>query len=109
MDFYSRASREARLKRPSRPIVITNISTHAPLARRDKKLKGKSSYIYDFYSRASREARLGHLSHISSESEISTHAPLARRDVRLLMMAFLVIISTHAPLARRDMVIALLF
>ena len=56
-DFYSRASREARLEIMKKRSVEGYISTHAPLARRD----------------------LNHYFH-GSNDDISTHAPLARRD-----------------------------
>ena len=55
------------------------ISTHTPLARRDK---DDNDCI--------------------KEHEISTHTPLARRDIIFFNFGQRTIISTHTPLARRD-------
>ena len=60
--------------------MLTEISTHAPLAR------------CDGFTAASQQPDF-----------ISTHAPLARCDVHLVQRpGLLVVISTHAPLARCD-------
>ena len=121
--FYSRASREARLIPTILSFSQNNISTHAPLARRDLNVMWEvehEDYFYsrasrearpkasnaaamqtDFYSRASREARRDKRL-FSHTSAISTHAPLARRDSLDQHIEFGYIISTHAPLARRD-------
>ena len=55
------------------------ISTHTPLARRDKLMP------------------LG-----VPEEIISTHTPLARRDLAVFLLYTGCRISTHTPLARRD-------
>ena len=81
-DFYSRASREARRGIFGRMVNPWLISTHAPLARRDKTLADVQNSITDFYSRASREARRGIFGRMVNPWLISTHAPLARRDSR---------------------------
>ena len=56
-DFYSRASREARLADAILDGRKKFISTHAPLARRDALKIEKIHDRLNFYSRASREAR----------------------------------------------------
>ena len=99
--FYSRASREARPEIENIEI-IGYISTHAPLARRDRKRKSPRNFYLHFYSRASREARHDNSSIIGDHDVISTHAPLARRDWNLADDYADLPISTHAPLARRD-------
>ena len=60
--------------------MLQNISTHAPLARRDRSASVWKNYYADFYSRASREARLNARLNELKATDISTHAPLARRD-----------------------------
>ena len=65
-DFYSRASREARRKGPTKRPKKQEISTHAPLARRDQTFHLFSVILRHFYSRASREARL-----VTVEVEVS--------------------------------------
>ena len=55
--FYSRASREARLIPTILSFSQNNISTHAPLARRDLNVMWEVEHEDYFYSRASREAR----------------------------------------------------
>ena len=62
-DFYSRASREARLAESSLSFCQR----------------------YNFYSRASREARREGVLHLLLNFTISTHAPLARRDLITLI------------------------
>ena len=61
------------------PPLYFFISTHAPLAGRDK--QGKKH---------------------TCDTGISTHAPLAGRDRGVFLLLHAVIISTHAPLAGRD-------
>ena len=56
-NFYSRASCEARLKEYQDYINSYNISTHAPLARRDCVIFRTHRAVLYFYSRASCEAR----------------------------------------------------
>ena len=58
LNFYSRASCEARLCSPWVPIDNAPISTHAPLARRDRTFFSFMFSTIHFYSRASCEARL---------------------------------------------------
>ena len=57
--FYSHASCEARLSWDSNIFLRVCISTHTPLARRDKHRTVKVRLCPDFYSHASCEARLG--------------------------------------------------
>ena len=100
-NFYSRASREARLAGRCPRIYIqrflltrlsrgatkleieinknASISTHAPLARRDFPFSQKTLRVGNFYSRASREARQqlrlqGHLSILHFYSRASREA-----------------------------------
>ena len=56
------------------------ISTHAPLAGRDRNHKWDDA----------------------TGQEISTHAPLAGRDKGIWNSIVIIAISTHAPLAGRD-------
>ena len=78
VDFYSRASCEARRNAGS----ICRSSWH-------------------FYSRASCEAR--QLQPLEVKGNIiSTHAPRVRRDLKFLNLHIRGIISTHAPRVRRD-------
>ena len=58
LDFYSRASCEARHLQISFDKFIYKISTHAPHARRDPSFKMRKWICLYFYSRASCEARL---------------------------------------------------
>ena len=105
INFYSRASCEARLlqeysarrhslfllTRLSRGAtsqsagdrLTEEISTHAPLARRDYSSSTAANPAGNFYSRASREARLQLFLRLAASCLISTHAPLARRDVSI--------------------------
>ncbi len=79
INFYSHAPRGAR------PVYVSNyneqtfISTHTPLAGRD---------------------RLGTVS--VRDIWISTHTPLAGRDINRFFSLNLLMISTHTPLAGRD-------
>ena len=61
-------------------LLVIIISTHAPLARRDRAYALIWNEWFNFYSRASREARL-RLAFQIQRIYISTHAPLARRDI----------------------------
>ena len=103
---------------------ISNISTHAPLARCDRQATYNPIPKCDFNSRTSCEVRptvhrnysnttefqLTHLlrgatlirSTSTSSVVISTHAPLARCDAVPIGGADILRISTHAPLARCD-------
>ena len=106
--------------------IPTDISTHAPLTRRDEALQHDQQtqheflltrllrgatpcprqsrlFVDDFYSRASYEARLITVTKKSRTLHISTHAPLTRRDRISVQFAVFFRISTHAPLTRRDM------
>ena len=78
--LLTRLSRGATSPFPKKRLEL-EISTHAPLARRDNSSACKGTFQFS----------------------ISTHAPLARRDAvpfnGQLRQFF---ISTHAPLARRD-------
>ncbi len=64
---------------PAVSILFNVISTHTPLARRDRR----------------------DVDDVRNE-KISTHTPLARRDIVRFNRALLYPISTHTPLARRD-------
>ena len=123
-DFYSHAPRGARLNasphhifygtflltRPSRgatqkPLVLpplAGISTHTPLAGRDK---GGMSYVRRIkrflLTRPSRGATGASMT-TSNTGMISTHTPLAGRDVHADKSAQGESISTHTPLAGRD-------
>ena len=57
MDFYSRASCEARLDVDGFYNFVDSISTHAPRVRRDYPPQFFHLNCIDFYSRASCEAR----------------------------------------------------
>ena len=100
------------------------ISTHVPLARRDRSCRRKCNEHRRFLltrllrgatiafkicfqrckfllTRLLRGATVG--THLYPGLDgISTHAPLARRDARIPVFPGIVAISTHAPLARRD-------
>ena len=122
--FYSRASREARLIPTILSFSQNNISTHAPLARRDLNVMWEVEHEDYFYSRASREARPKASNAAAMQTDFYSRS-LARRDeirgYSLTLLRFLLTrlsrgatwsrvkltsnriqISTHAPLARRD-------
>ena len=80
--FNPRAPCGARPAEVGEPLGDFAISTHAPLAGRD---------------RLFRQPPAAH--------RISTHAPLAGRDVLRLLALRAEVISTHAPLAGRDLVV----
>ena len=105
-------------------VIEISISTHAPLAKRDKDRDKQLSDSTNFYSRASCEARPGNAlengvgfhfySRASREARLLAEEhriypahfysrPLceARRGTEILY-ALAIWISTHAPLARRD-------
>ena len=103
-DFYSHAPRGARLgvtppalsatefllTRPSRDatqrvlevVVCFHISTHTPLAGRDKASAVECCRTMNFYSHAPRGARPMPDDVILLTDPISTHTPLAGRDSR---------------------------
>ena len=62
------------------PLFFRRISTHTPLARRDKSKQRSQKYCSNFYSHASCEARQISDAVYAGKSVISTHTPLARRD-----------------------------
>ncbi len=101
------------------------ISTHAPLARRDKFIKSvtkppKNFYsrascearpgfipvcnsLLDFYSRASCEARPGFIPVCNSLLDFYSRASCEARPPLFTRSYPAAAISTHAPLARRDL------
>ena len=103
----------------------SSISTHAPLAGRDRK-SHSISYVPPVFqpTRPLRGATVKSGIHVSiahafqptrplrgatacaqrsqSQMSISTHAPLAGRDFFFWVSLKAALISTHAPLARRD-------
>ena len=128
--FYSRTSHEVRPRKIDVCDRDASISTHAPLARRDKitdfknpltagflltRLSRGATFVTysiffrycDFYSRASREARRkrhhGNRKYRHFYSRASREARLAARPVVQQLLR----ISTHAPLARRDYTVSL--
>ena len=87
-NFYSRTPCEVRRHQLTPHQHSTSISTHAPLARCDRRI---ALYALDYHT-------------------ISTHAPLARCDNRPALFRYSdLIISTHAPLARCDEIAKVLF
>ena len=83
MDFYSRASCEARLDVDGFYNFVDSISTHAPRVRRDYPPQFFHLNCIDFYSRASCEARPKPPDYVFTP-EISTHAPRVRRDRNIM-------------------------
>ena len=81
-----------------------HISTHAPLAGRDRHQNRKGQKLIYFNPRAPCGARRGHSVLVAGSGFISTHAPLAGRDIMDWFGDTFFIISTHAPLAGRDAV-----
>ena len=81
---------------------IRNISTHAPLAGRDKVTKFMVFLHQHFNPRAPCGARQALINGVRAEVIISTHAPLAGRDGVGVIDRVGDCISTHAPLAGRD-------
>ena len=84
-------------------IRTTLISTHAPLAGRDRVLVSLVPITSNFNPRAPCGARHVAAVHSRRAGKISTHAPLAGRDPRLASLMQDGHISTHAPLAGRDL------
>ena len=78
------------------------ISTHAPLAGRDRPQGSSIGRPIDFNPRAPCGARQCGTNGVHQDLHISTHAPLAGRDLPLHFLLHLPRISTHAPLAGRD-------
>ena len=78
------------------------ISTHAPLAGRDRPAFSVETAGKYFNPRAPCGARRRGLLISLLSYQISTHAPLAGRDGGRSAGACAVVISTHAPLAGRD-------
>ena len=101
-NFYSHASRKAWQLSLSETFAINTISTHTPLARRDRSHLRFLSAFHHFYSHASRKAWPMILAKEYRWPYISTHTPLARRDRLLKTDSNKYNISTHTPLARRD-------
>ena len=80
-----------------------NISTHAPLAGRDKFSVALLPTARNFNPRAPCGARPKEAKDLFEEVKISTHAPLAGRDSDGVTVYTVQYISTHAPLAGRDL------
>ncbi len=95
------AGRDDKLKALS---LHADISTHAPLAGRDSRIRWWSCPTQNFNPRAPCGARRKIIRGLQGGEEISTHAPLAGRDEELVSFwsDMLGSISTHAPLAGRD-------
>ena len=77
------------------------ISTHTPLARRDKKSYTRGISSKFLLTRLLRGVTLVKVV-LGLNFRISTHTPLARRDGAGSYTISLRLISTHTPLARRD-------
>ena len=98
------------LTRPSRGATFCTgqnniapaISTHTPLAGRDRRKKVKWLSKIDFYSHAPRGARPDEQNKMAGYVAISTHTPLAGRDSPCPILPRRWQISTHTPLAGRD-------
>ena len=97
-----------RITRGAQPVGV-GISTHAPLAGRDRREKGLHTHNFDFNPRAPCGARLYDPSPLFWFYYISTHAPLAGRDIRSTTAPKTMRISTHAPLAGRDLTATVIF
>ena len=82
--------------------MAMSISTHTPLARRDRFMMNISTRIVAFLLTRLLRGVTGVPEDCVSGFEISTHTPLARRDPGQQDMLGLAGISTHTPLARRD-------
>ena len=99
-NFYSRASREARLREDAREGDEEDFYSRAS---REARLKG---FIDGTWSQLFLLTRLSRGATLTKDVElnytaISTHAPLARRDKNAEREYGKILISTHAPLARR--------
>ena len=101
--FNPRAPCGARRDGCGEPEAYLAISTHAPLAGRDRFLEaavlGEANH---FNPRAPCGARLKEVDDGVDRIAISTHAPLAGRDQTGQLRVLGLDISTHAPLAGRD-------
>ena len=80
------------------------ISTHTPLAGRDRMTKTAFGKSLNFNSHAPRGARLYCIFLKWIRPGISTHTPLAGRDGLPASCTAIHLISTHTPLAGRDAV-----
>ena len=78
------------------------ISTHAPLAGRDKKVGATAPTITYFNPRAPCGARRNHSFMTSAYALFQPTRPLRGATVTVVRPCFLITISTHAPLAGRD-------
>ena len=101
LNFYSRASCEARRARQSAALAAEIISTHAPRVRRDFPVRFKVS-VTSISTHAPRVRRDSKLKKTLSVGTISTHAPRVRRDKISKRYICCDDISTHAPRVRRD-------
>ena len=79
-----------------------DISTHAPLAGRDRTEMSVTNSAFSFQPTRPLRGATSKPAWWGSKQEISTHAPLAGRDVYFYDQALDEFISTHAPLAGRD-------
>ena len=106
---------QSRMKcQPTRPLrgatvygrrrfLIYHISTHAPLAGRDKYLWYLSRTEQEFQPTRPLRGATNRVLNPCNSSNISTHAPLAGRDeCSTPISSIRMRISTHAPLAGRD-------
>ena len=80
----------------------TGISTHTPLARRDKDQRADIAAELEFLLTRLLRGATEQDQAVFPEYYISTHTPLARRDDKNQTVFPDGIISTHTPLARRD-------
>ena len=94
------AGRDKPPPRPERPERL--ISTHAPLAGRDRGARTSRARTINFNPRAPCGARQHAARSKDRYIVISTHAPLAGRDSANSGCGAWHEISTHAPLAGRD-------
>ena len=102
-DFNPRAPCGARPRARFPLSIFLLISTHAPLAGRDRWIGNKKNKRINFNPRAPCGARQGMQYPLRGANYISTHAPLAGRDPRRQTgVRQAQEISTHAPLAGRD-------
>ena len=82
----------------------SSISTHAPLAGRDRKSHSISYVPPVFQPTRPLRGATCHRDRYNAQRDISTHAPLAGRDLFVANCPPDYEISTHAPLAGRDRV-----
>ncbi len=102
-NFNPRAPCGARPRARFPLSIFLLISTHAPLAGRDRWIGNKKNKRINFNPRAPCGARQGMQYPLRGANYISTHAPLAGRDPRRQTgVRQAQEISTHAPLAGRD-------